>query len=416
MLSTIRLRVFILFAVGYFVSYVVRGLNIGFAPFITHDLGLSAADLGLLTSLYFLGFAAAQIPGGMLLDRFGPRRVNAGLLLVAAAGMLLFGVAPNLATMMLGRLLIGIGASTCLGGAFKALAQHFPPRHLPLLNGLTMAVGGLGGVVVGSPLSWLLTQAGWRMICAGLAAFIVAVAVAIWVGAPETQGAEQRDGIVSQFKGTLWILNRASFWKTASFSAMTQGVFYATQSLWVGAYLRDASAVPASEAAALVSTLGLAMMAGCVSFGLLAKALERRGLSVHAFCGIGMMVFVVDQLLIILHAPLPAAVLWVAYGFFGGTGILSYAVLAEQVPAPLIGRSNTTFTLIMFVLIFGFQVGIGAVVSLWPARDGHYPAEAHQIAWSLLVALQGVGAIWYFWPERRRTVESDRFGHSSPRV
>lgn len=69
-MSSTHLRVFLLFSAGYFVSYVFRGVNLGFAPFITHDLGLSAADLGVLTSLYFLGFAGAQIPAGVLLDHF----------------------------------------------------------------------------------------------------------------------------------------------------------------------------------------------------------------------------------------------------------------------------------------------------------------------------------------------------------
>ncbi len=73
-MSSTQLRVFLLFSAGYFVSYVFRGVNLGFAPFITHDLGLSATDLGLLTSLYFLGFAGAQIPAGVLLDHFGARR------------------------------------------------------------------------------------------------------------------------------------------------------------------------------------------------------------------------------------------------------------------------------------------------------------------------------------------------------
>ncbi|WP_174243287.1 MFS transporter, partial [Beijerinckia sp. L45] len=292
MLVSARMRVFALFAFGYFVSYVFRGLNIGFAPFITHDLGLSAADLGLLTSLYFLGFAAAQIPAGVLLDWYGPRRVNAGLLLLAAAGIAVFGAAPNLGTMMLGRLMIGVGVSTCLGGAFKALALHFPARRLPLLNGLTMAIGGLGGVVVGSPLAWLLTQTGWREICFGLAAVTVGVAAVQWVGVPESNSPPQ-GGLRNQFAGTWQILSSAPFWKTACFSTTTQGVFYAAQSLWVGAYLRDVSALPTAEAAALVSELGIAMMAGCVSFGLLAKAFERRGLSAHMFCGIGMMLFVI---------------------------------------------------------------------------------------------------------------------------
>ncbi|MDQ0391519.1 MFS transporter [Labrys monachus] len=395
-----RLRVFVLFGLGYFVSYVFRGINLGFAPLITHEIGLSAADLGLLTSLYFLGFAAAQIPGGVLLDHFGARRVNAGMLLLAAAGIAVFGQAHGLGAMMLGRLLIGVGVSVCLGGAFKALAQAFPIRQIPLVNGLVMAVGGLGGVAVGSPLSWLLTVTDWRTICLGLAGATIAVSLALWFGAPDPGEPQRQGSIAGQLKGTRHILGSAAFWKIASFSCITQGVFYSMQSLWVGAYLRDVAGLDAAHAAGFVSIIGFAMMAGCVGFGALARALERVGLSVNAFCGIGMALFVVDQLLIMLGAPLPMPVLWIAYGIFGGTGILSYAVLAEHFPAHMIGRANTTLTLVLFLLIFGFQLGVGALLNRWPVQAGHYPPAAHLTAWTVLVLLQLAGAVWYCLPNR----------------
>ncbi|MBR8333027.1 MFS transporter [Burkholderia ambifaria] len=406
-MSSVQARVLALFAIGYFVSYVFRGVNLGFAPFVTHELGLSAADLGLLTSLYFLGFAGAQIPAGVLLDHFGPRRVTAGMLLFAAAGAAVFGVAHDLGTMMIGRLLIGVGVSVCLGAAFKALAQHFPVARLPLLNGLVMAVGGLGGVAVGSPLTWLLGFASWRAICGGLAVLTIVVAAAIGFGAPEAERPRHQGGLVSQFKGTWHILSSRAFWKISSFSVVTQGVFYAMQSLWVGPYLRDVAGFDAQRAAQLVSVLGFAMMAGCVGFGAAARVLERRGVSVQAFCGVGMALFVATQAAIVAHVPLPPAVLWAAYGMFGGVGILTYAVLARHFPAHLIGRANTTLTLVIFVLIFAFQIGIGAVLSHWPAIDGHYPAAAHFTAWSALLALQLASAVWYAWPERGAGKQGD---------
>ncbi|MGU7842208.1 MFS transporter [Burkholderia sp. AW33-5] len=399
-MSSVQVRVLALFAVGYFVSYVFRGVNLGFAPFVTHELGLSAADLGLLTSLYFLGFAGGQIPVGVLLDHFGPRRVTAGMLLFAAAGAAVFGVAHDLGTMMVGRLLIGVGVSVCLGAAFKALAQHFPVGRLPLVNGLVMAVGGLGGVAVGSPLTWLLGVTSWRVICGGLAVLTIVVAAAIGFGAPEAERPRHQGGLVSQFKGTWHILGSRAFWKISSFSIVTQGVFYAMQSLWVGPYLRDVAGFDAQHAARLVSVLGFAMMAGCVGFGAAARVLERRGVSVQAFCGVGMVLFVVTQIAIVARVPLPPAVLWAAYGMFGGVGILTYAVLAGHFPAQLIGRANTTLTLVIFVLIFAFQIGIGAVLSHWPAVDGHYPAAAHVTAWSMLLVLQLASAVWYVWPAR----------------
>ena len=172
------------------------------------------------------------------------------------------------------------------------------------------------------------------------------------------------------------------------------------QSLWVGAWMRDVMGLAPREAAAQVSILGFAMMAGCVGFGAAARSLEKRGVSLYVFCGIGMTLFVVTQLLIMFGAPLPAGLLWAAYGIFGGTGILSYAVLARHFPPHLIGRGNTTLTLIIFLLIFGFQIGVGAILSLWPATSGHYPAAAHLSAWGVLVVLQIASAIWYMAPSR----------------
>lgn len=399
-MSSTQLRVFLLFSAGYFVSYVFRGVNLGFAPLITHDLGLSAADLGLLTSLYFLGFAGAQLPAGVLLDHYGSRRVTAGMLLFAATGIWVFGAAHSIGTMMLGRLLIGVGVAVCLGAAFKALAQHFEPARLPLMNGLVMAVGGLGGVAVGSPLTWTLSFTSWRAVCGALGVLTIVVALALWTLAPDKRDGHRQAGLGTQFKGTWHILKSPAFWKIASFSVVTQGVFYAMQSLWVGAWMRDVMGLAPREAAAQVSILGFAMMAGCVGFGAAARGLEKRGVSLYAFCGIGMALFVVTQLLIMLGAPLPAGLLWAAYGIFGGTGILSYAVLARHFPPHLIGRGNTTLTLIIFLLIFGFQIGVGAVLSLWPASSGHYPAAAHLSAWGILVVLQIASAIWYVLPSR----------------
>ncbi|OWJ62427.1 MFS transporter [Paraburkholderia caledonica] len=400
-MSSTQLRVFLLFSAGYFVSYVFRGVNLGFAPFITHDLGLSAADLGVLTSLYFLGFAGAQIPAGVLLDHFGPRRVTAVTLLFAAAGIWVFGAAHSLGMMMAGRLLIGVGVSVCLGAAFKALAQHFASARLPLMNGLVMAIGGFGGVMVGSPLTWVLTFSSWRSVCVGLGLMTVAVALAQWMLVPETNETRHQASIGAQFQGTLHILRSATFWKIASFSVVTQGVFYAMQSLWVGAWLRDVQGFEPKEAAALVSILGFAMMAGCVGFGAAARSLERRGVSLYAFCGIGMALYVLTQLLIVFNAPLPASLLWAAYGIFGGTGILTYAVMARSFPAQMTGRVNTTLTLIIFLLIFGFQIGVGAVLSHWPASGGHYPAAAHLAAWGILIAFQVLSAVWYVIPGRK---------------
>ncbi|MBN3761595.1 MFS transporter [Burkholderia sp. Ac-20365] len=409
-MSILRLRVLAVFALGYFISFLFRGVNLGFAPFLSREIGLTATDLGTLTSIYFLGFAGAQIPAGVLLDRYGARRVTAGVLLFAAAGSLLFALSTGMTGLMIGRLLIGIGASICLGGAFKATAHHFPVSQLTLVNGIVMAIGGLGGVVVGEPLSLLLTLAHWRTVSMGLSALTACVALIIWFGAPATEATASKASLFEQFKGTFHVLRSHAFWKLATFSALTQAAFYAMQSLWVGVFLRDmtSSAMTngASRIGTLISVLGGTFIVGNVCFGALARALERRGLSVQRFSGVTMAAFVVVETLLATRVALPDVMLWAAYGALGGTGILTYAVLAEHFPARLIGRVNTAFTLVIFVGIFVTQITIGAALNHWSVTNGHYPVAAHQYVWFGLIAVQVFAALWYFAPGKRKETHS----------
>ncbi len=174
MTSSVRFRVFFLFSVGYFDSYMFRGVNLGFA----------------------------------------------------AVGIGVFGTAHGIGAMMLGRLLIGVGVSVCMSAAFKALAQILPVAQLPMVNGLVMEVGGLGGVVVGSPLTILLGVTDWRNVCYCLVAMTLTVAAAIFLFAPEHRdGVHRKADMLTQFKGTWHILGSGAFWKIASFSVVTQGVF-----------------------------------------------------------------------------------------------------------------------------------------------------------------------------------------------
>ena len=141
------LRVFVPFAAGYFLSYLFRVVNAVISPDLVADLALGPADLGLLTATYFLTFAAFQLPLGVLLDRFGPRRIEAVLLLFAAVGALIFAKAHSTVGLVAGRALIGFGVSACLMAAFTAFVMWFPAQRLPLVNGLQMAAGGLGALV-----------------------------------------------------------------------------------------------------------------------------------------------------------------------------------------------------------------------------------------------------------------------------
>lgn len=389
-----RWRVLAVFSLGFLVSYIFRGVNLGFAPHLVRELGLTAGDLGLLTSFYFLGFACAQLPAGLLLDRFGPRRTEAALLLLAVAGSLVFASAPGMVGLAAGRMMIGIGVSVCLGAAIQALSMWFPLSRMPLLNGVVMAIGGLGAVVVGTPLAWLLSWTDWRTLSAAMGGVSLAMAVLLWFGVPDVPRAG-RESLAEQLRGTREILGSERFWRVVPLTLLNQGIFLAVQTLWVTTFMRDVQGLAAADSASYVSVIGMAMMAGCVGAGWAARHLERAGISLYAFAGFGMIGFIAIQVLLMLRVPVPLAVLWAAYGVFGSSGILTYAVLARRFADAMIGRATTALTLTVFLATFAFQIGIGFVLDFWPANDGHYPMAAHLTVWTGLVVLQGLAAVWY---------------------
>ena len=156
------LRIFLPFALGYYLSYVFRSINAVIAPDLVRDLGVDAGSLGLLTSIYFLSFAAFQLPLGILLDRFGPRRSEGGMLVFAALGALIFALSEGANGLVIGRALIGLGVSACLMASFKAFVDWFPKERLPLANGFVLAAGGLGAMSASLPVEWALHFTDWR--------------------------------------------------------------------------------------------------------------------------------------------------------------------------------------------------------------------------------------------------------------
>ncbi len=401
------IRIFILFALGYFLSYVYRGLNIGFAPFLTREMGLTASDLGLLTSFYFIGFAVAQLPAGLALDRYGPRRTNATLLLLAALGTALYGMTDSIQGLIGGRILIGVGVSVCLGAALLAIARTFPSSRWPSLNGLMVALGGMGGVAVGTPLAIALTHNTWREISVGMAVITLGVAAVIWLFVPETgQQHSTHESFGKQIHGIRVIFRNPVFWRIVPLPCAVGGAFYAAQSLWVKPYLIDVSHMTAPQADSLVSLLGLTMVAGTFLTGLLARRIERFGLDLRAFSGLGMLLFILAQALIFLDVAVPAIVLWGAYGFFASCCILSYALIAEVFPRKVVGRVTTAFNMIFFISIFTMQVGVGYILDFWPPDNGQYPVVAHLTAWSLMLVAQVLTSVLYFWPGKLEVDEA----------
>ncbi|MDP2783125.1 MAG: MFS transporter [Sulfurimicrobium sp.] len=393
------LRVFLPFAAGYYFSYFLRNVNAVIAPELTRELGVSAADLGLLTSAYLLAFGAVQLPLGLALDRYGPRRVEAFLLLIAAAGCALFATGASLTQLAIARALIGLGVSACLMASFKSFSQWFGVERQASLNAAIMAAGGLGALTASTPLSWAIPQFGWRAVFVALAVSGVLVAGGIF-STPDKPASAQPEPLRSQIAGLAAILASRVFWRYAPQSTLIVGGFMALQGLWAVPWLMNFSGLPRSAAAHHLLLMGSGMLAGFLALAFGVALLARHGAPPLRLLQVGMGLGLLATLLIVLGAE-PSEPLWFILGLVFSVGNLTYAVLQSHYAAALAGRANTALNLLVFVGAFGIQWGFGAAVDALQA-GGYAPRAAYQITFGGLLALQAMSWLWFLGGVRNR--------------
>lgn len=387
------LLVFIPFALGHYLSWLLRSVNAMLAPQLVAQAGLSSAELGLLTSTYFLAFALAQLPVGMALDRYGPRRVQFCLLLVAALGTLAFAGSRDFAGMALARALMGLGLAGCFMAAIKALTTWLPAHKTPSVQGYLIAAGGLGAASATLPVRLALHHTSWQWLMIALAACCIAVALLVLLLAPTPPASAPRPFSRSALAETF---THPVLRETALLVLPSHAVFFGVQGLWLARWMAD---VPryGEEAIAWLLYLGMAaVIFGSIAVGMLGEWTARRGWRALDVAAAGVLLFVLLQGVFASGWRPPQQLLPVLFMLVGCITGIEYAIIAQAMPPALTGRASTCLNLLIFAGAFAVQAGFGQVIALWPASpQGHSPAAAYQCAFGLLLLIQLPGLCRY---------------------
>lgn len=383
------------FVAGYFLSYFFRNINAVIAPDLIRDLGLNAGDLGLLTSAYFITFAAFQMPLGALLDRFGPRRVQGALLLFAAAGAAAFAVADGLAVLFAARALIGLGVSGALMAALTAIVQWYPPARWPLVNGLFMGLGGLGGLAATAPLEAALHVMDWRSVFLVLAAITIAVSAWITLTVPDRPITATPVPLREQFRGYLLIARSREAWRVTPIVSMIFVATLSLQGLWLGPYLRDVSGLDRDAVAWALLALALGFAVGSPLVGLVAERWKRTGLDLQDLMALVGLPYGLCLVLASLNLFQGAPWFWFLVGLLTNAASLGYPIVTGLFPPGYAGRANTALNMVMFVSIFVLQNIMGRIIDLWPSPGpGRFAQQGYVVNLWLLTALVALSWLW----------------------
>ena len=390
------LVVFCPFAAGYFLSFFFRNVNAVISRDLAREFELTPSDLGFLTSLYLLAFAAFQLPLGVLLDRYGPRRVVTVLLCIAASGALIFALARDFTMLSVGRALIGLGVSAGFMGAIKAFTLWFPLSRLATLNGFYLAIGGLGGLAATAPAEALLGPYGWRALFIGLAGISFIVAILIFTIVPENKLPGAGESLRAQIAGFGRVFSATAFWRIAAPLVACHAGYQALQGLWLAPWLYDVAGLERPGVARYLLATAIAYTAGSVFFGVTSDRLARSGISRMTMYKLGLSASFAMFLFLTFGAGARLGLVLTIYGFTAISATLAYPLFTALFGPEMTGRVNTASNVLMFGFSFAFQWGIGAVLKLYPVVDGRYATQGYAAAFLILAALQLAALLWLY--------------------
>ncbi|WP_162619448.1 MFS transporter [Salinicola peritrichatus] len=386
-------KVLLSFTLAYLVSELVRNVNGVLAPHLRREFAFTAFDLGVLTAAFLTSLAGSQLIVGVLLDRYGPKRVvvaTMGLAAIAAGG---FAVADGLLQLVLARFVMGIGLCACWTGAYKANALWWPAERLPLVNAVTIGLASLGSLIATWPTEAVLAALSWRWLFAALAIGIAVLAVVMLLAVPRHphESREKETAWQDQIDGMLGVVRSRPFRVVAPLSFVTQGMWIAYQGLWAGEWLRQVAGRSDTQAAAVLTGMALSIVVGQLGFGTVADRLARRDRALFRLTTLLCAVFIGTQVCLLIHPPGFHGMAWAAWGALTAGPILGYALLTRLVSP---GVSGSAIALLNFCGVACgalFQGGIGLIVDLMGEMA---PAGAHRLALLGLVGLQLAALGW----------------------
>ncbi|HIT03998.1 MAG TPA: MFS transporter [Candidatus Caccocola faecipullorum] len=396
--SSLFFRLWIPFGFAFFLGMFIGSVNSVLAPYITEEFSLTPAALGFVSSMNLAAFGAAQLPLGLMLDRFGGRKTLIAMLSFALAGTFLFACAQSYVMLICARALIGFGFAAALMSAFKSFAHWLPQEYLPLAFSLESLMGGIGVMSATRPVTLALQYRSWREIMfAASAAVLIAILLLVFLAPREAAGrGGGRQSLLRAAKEMFGFVTDKRFLYVAPVVAVADGVLFAFAYLWIGPWLRDVAMLDGSEIGLMMLLSSTGIAAGYLMNGVIASFLSRKGWltweEFYFFAGFLFSVFIAA----IIFFGGAAAPLWCCVMFCSTMTMISFSITGRLFEPDVAGRAFSLLNFTIFVVSFLLQWFIGVIINLYPVSGGKFAAEGYHWALVFILALSAAALAHLF--------------------
>ena len=377
--------IFCVFAFGFFISNLLRSITATLTPVLTSEFDLTAGNLGLLAGGYFLGFSLMQIPAGLLLDKHGPKKVVAYLLLIALVSTISFAFAKSFTGLLISRFFIGVGVAACLMGPLTGYRVWFEDKYQQRANSWMLMIASFGFVISTLPVQILLPVIGWRFIFLLISILILLSIILILVFAPSWNTNIQNQSI--QKKGNL-----SEVWKNKFFISLVPLAFLnyggvqAIQTLWAGPWMLNVAGYSPLESATGLFWINITMLFAFMFWGYILPKLSSLGIDSIKIVKIGLPISYIILFCIIIMGQKAGATMFTFYILSSIVLSLTQPALALSFPQNLAGKSLTSLNVFIHSGTFFVQWSIGLLIDL-SSKMGADTITSYKISFSIFLFL-----------------------------
>lgn len=353
--------IFLVFALGYFISTLLRAITATISPELINEFNLSAGELGLLGGGYFLGFASVQIPLGYMLDLRGPRKIVSYFLSLTIVGLLIFAFAQNFLTLLVSRIIIGVGVGACLMGPLTAYRIWYQDETQQRANSWMLMVGAIGMLSSSLPVQFFLPIIGWRNIFLLLAFITLVCIILIIIFIPQwtSKGNQRNDD------AKLSIVWQNQFFRSViPMGFFSTGGLFAIQTLWAGPWMIKVSGYTPHESAKGLFLIYFFMLLSFLIWGYFVPKFSKNVNDAIRLLKYGSPLSLMVLGVIIYLGPNTESIHWALF-------IVSAVFLSLIQPAVGMafsisnaGKALTSYNLLIFIGAFFLQWIIGLIIDL----------------------------------------------------
>lgn len=388
-------------SIFYAYQYVLRVMPSILMPDIMEKYQIDASVFGQLSGVYYIGYSLMHIPLGIMLDRFGPRKIMPIFMLLTVIGLVPLVMTDFFIYPLLGRALVGIGSSSAILGLFKIIRMSFDEKKFTWMLSLAVTVGLLGAIYGGAPLHYLRESMGFDLLVMVLMALGLGLSLLMWLIIPAQKEKIQEGNILANIKS---VLTNKMVLAICLLAGLMVGPLEGFADAWGTAFLKTVYGFEDSVAAGLPSMMFFGMCFGGPLLSIVLTKTKSASLVIF-MCAVAMCLgFIV--LITTSQTAAALSMLFFMIGILCGYQIVAIAHASNQVSAHMAGLTSAVANMIIMIFGYVFHATIGNCVAYFNQTNDVVDTISPQaLVYGIAVipialAIAALGFFYIFWQEK----------------